>query len=119
MPSSAESPAWYSRATLVLAATIRPPIEVAARGDGLRHLRLGESQDRARGDRPAEDGGDRAMEAPLGAAGGERFVDAPGNLVAEYHRPQHVAAAGTDALGHGDRGRGDDGANVPLHVGKR
>src|SRR5206468_3966815 len=30
MPSIAESPAWYSRATLVLAATTRPPMEVAA-----------------------------------------------------------------------------------------
>ncbi len=30
MASIAESPAWYSRATLVLAATMRPPIEVAA-----------------------------------------------------------------------------------------
>ena len=93
MPSIAESPAWYSRATLVLAATMQAADRGRGERDRLRHLRLRQPEERPGRDRAAEDRGDRAVEAALAAARGERLVDAPRDLVAEHHRREHVAAA--------------------------
>ena len=82
-----------------------PPIEVAASAIACVICSARQPEQRPGRDRAAEDRGDRAMEAALEAARGERLVDAPCDLVAEHHRPQHVAAARTGALGHRDRGR--------------
>src|SRR2546427_418102 len=62
--------------------------------------------------RAAKDRGDRAVEPTLAATRGERLVDAPRDFVAEHHRREHAAAAGAAALGHRDRRRRDDRADV-------
>ena len=80
--------------------------------DRLRHLSLRQLEERAGRDRAAEDRGDRAVEAALAAPRGERFVDAPRDLVAVHHCREHVAAVRGGLLRHGDRARRDNRADV-------
>ena len=72
--------------------------------DRLRHTRGIELQQPPGGDRAAKDRGKAAMKPAGAEAGGDRFADAPGRLVAEDDRRQHILAAGAGPLGEGERG---------------
>src|ERR1700745_3159920 len=93
IPSVAASPAWYSRATLVLAAAISPPIDLADRAIAWAICAASRPKERPGGDAPAKSPTQAAVKAAVAEAGGDRLADAPRRLVAENDRRQHLGAA--------------------------